>query len=86
VTILPLACVYSDTLSVDKLRRHHRYLGFCLDLFHWKTDISTLEDEHYAREELWRNERSFPCRDPVYDSSTYVPYHAVVSSQRLSHS
>jgi hypothetical protein len=73
VTVLPSACVYTDTLSVDILRRHHRYMVFCLDLFHWKTDIPALEDEHYAREELWRHERPFPCGHPVYDSPTYVP-------------
>lgn len=46
---------------------------FCLDLFHRKTDIPTLEDEHHAREELRSYECSLPCRDPVYDSPEYVP-------------
>ena len=42
----------------------------CLELFYRQTDLPTLEDEHHARKELWRNERSLSCWYPVYDSAS----------------
>ena len=58
---------------------------FCLELFHWKTNIPTLEDEHHAWKELRRYERSLPCRDPVYDSPEYVqPFWSLFSAYRLT--
>lgn len=57
-------------LSFDNLCHHDRCMGLCLELFHRKTDLSPLEDEHNARKELWCDECSLPCRHPVNDLAT----------------